>query len=190
MKKVILIILSLFLYNITNAVEVEYTAPIYDDINEFLTVADIEPGYNPQPSYRLWIYKPYQGQGVELSTAEAYCITRGEIYISHTIENEKINMYSLLYFSTSNTWWDYDINILRYAAIICDDGNIDATTWTGSTFIINNIDADQGINKKIFDLETIKEIFEYEALIMVFILMWVFFMRTIWARPKGRVFNF
>jgi hypothetical protein len=46
------------------------------------------------------------------------------------------------------------------------------------------------INKKIFDESTILEIYEYEALIMVFILLYTFFMRVTGARQKKKVLSF
>lgn len=184
MKKYILIMLIFLNINSLYAINIEYNEPIFDDINEYLTTWDIEPGYNPQPVDRIWIYEPYESQGVALLTAIAYCNVKGETYINYILENQKIDSESVLYYPLSLTWWNHDKKILRFAVITCDNWSISTDTGTGTTFIVNNINDDEGINKEIFDIETITEIYQYEALIMVFILSYTFFMRVIGARRK------
>lgn len=49
---------------------------------------------------------------------------------------------------------------------------------------------DPGINKKVFDKDTIKEIYEYEAISMIFILIFTFYFRIIWIKRKSKPFRF
>ena len=49
---------------------------------------------------------------------------------------------------------------------------------------------DPGMNKKVFDEATLLEIYEYEALSMIFILLYTFYMRVIGAKRKKRPFGF
>ena len=78
-----------------------------------------------------------------------------------------------------------------YEVKILIDYEIIEETWsTWSWIIINNINNDPWINKPIFNIETLKEIFEYEALIMLFILFYTFFQRIIWKKRKPKNFIF
>lgn len=78
-----------------------------------------------------------------------------------------------------------------YEVKILLDYTIEETQTAGTgSIIINNINNDPWINKEIFDNITIKEIYEYEALIMVFILLSTFFNRIIWRKQKSKAFNF
>ena len=190
MKKYILILIFIFAYGNTYADNVEYSNPRFDVIDEFLSNNDIEPGYNPQPNHRIWVYEPYVVDGVDTQTAEKFCSLLGYTYVNHILSNTTVNRRSALYFTSGDTWWDYNRYILRYSTITCDDGQGSDWTGTGSTgtgttnIVINNIDNDPGINKEVFDEATLIEIYKYEALIMVFILLYTFFMRVIGARPK------
>lgn len=181
-------IISFLYYNITNAENIVYTEPTFWDISQNLNTNDIEPWYNPQPSYRIWIYEDYILDGVADSTAQRFCEVLEKNLVNYILDNNNIHQESALYYPANSTWWNYNKKILQYSEIICyDDTGGGGTTWTG-TIIINNISNDVGINKKIFDTATITEIYEYEALIMVFILLFTFWNRVIWKKPKGKTF--
>lgn len=62
------------------------------------------------------------------------------------------------------------------------------TSNSWAIIINNNSEIDPGINKEIFDIYTLEEIFKYEALTMVFILLWTFFNRIIGRKPKSKVY--
>ena len=53
--------------------------------------------------------------------------------------------------------------------------------WTGVYITIND---DPWINKVVFDEATINEIYEYEAILMVFLLLFRFFYRIIWFKKR------
>lgn len=189
MKKIILIFILLFSYSSVNATIIEYDKPKFKTIDGFLTNDDIEPWYNPQPKDRIAIYEPYLIDNIDLLTATKFCDLLSQTYISHILEDNTTNKVSVLYYPDNLTWWDYDDNMYRFTIITCDTIEAIAPTWE-STIIINNINEDKGINKEIFDEVTLIEIYQYEALIMVFILMWIFFNRIIWKKPKRENFNF
>ena len=63
------------------------------------------------------------------------------------------------------------------SSLALDDTN---STWSWITII----NSSPWINKEVFDLVTIKEIFQYEALIMLFILLYTFFNRVIGKKQK------
>ena len=187
MKKYIIILILVFAYNSTHAVNIEYSNPKFNVIDEFLTNADIETGYNPQPNHRIAVYEPYIVDGVDIQTATKFCTLLWYTYISHILNSNTTNNRSALYFPSGETWWDYNNNMKRYSIITCDDGiTPGGGTGTGTTnIVINNIDNDPGINKEVFDEATLIEIYKHEALMMVFILLYTFFMRVIWAKAKG-----
>jgi hypothetical protein len=196
MKKYFKIAFIFFLLSISKGVFAEnvvYSNPTFWEISPYLTPWDIEPGYNPQPSYRIWVYDDYIINGDDLATAQKFCSILGYTYISYILETTTVRGRSALYYPTGDTWWDYNRRIREFSEIVCDNNITDPGTWgtgTGSTIIINNIDESEGINKPIFDNETIIEIYKIEAVAMVFILLYTFFMRLIWRNPKRKQFWF
>jgi hypothetical protein len=193
MKKILWQIGLIFLLstNFANAINIEYNNPIFDDINQFLDNWDIEPWYNPQPSYRIGVYEPYIDNWDDEATAIEYCTLKSETFVNYILETDSVFQNSALYFPPNSTWWDYNINIRQFSLITCDDWQTEPENNSGSwTVIVNNINEYEGINKKIFDDDTIIEIYKYEALMMVFILLYTFFMRTIWRKTKSKPFNF
>jgi len=186
MKKIILILL-LFVYSGTFANVIEYDKPKFDEINQFLTNSDIEPGYNPQPNKRIWVFSDYIVDGVDLLTAEKFCNILWLNYTNHILENTLSNKMSVLYYPDNNTWWNYNQDIYKYSTITCNNNTTGTgTIETSSTteIVINNINQDPWINKEVFDEATLIEIYKYEAVIMVFIIFYTFLMRVIWKRPK------
>ena len=62
-------------------------------------------------------------------------------------------------------------------------------TWTGSTWDVNVvINGWEGINKSIFDLETLQDIYQMEALLMFFLVFMKFFNRITTSWKPNRSF--
>jgi len=195
MKKYIIILTILFIYNINSvlAYNVEYKKPTFWDITKYITNGDIEPWYNPQPKNRIGVYNLYIQNWIALATATKFCTLNGQTYFSHILEPSITEKKVTLYYPLQQTWWDYNVDVKKFALIVCQVwGNTtwSGTTWSGITWsgttwtiIINNINKDPGINKSVFDDITLIEIFKYEALIMLFILLYTFLMR-IFGAPK------
>lgn len=78
----------------------------------------------------------------------------------------------------------FEVKVIIDYTII--EEQIDTNTWS---IIVNNIsEVDPWINKEIFDIYTLEEIFKYEALMMIFILLWTFFNRVIGRSSKRKHF--
>jgi len=200
MKKIFLILLLFTsIISVTNAQTIQYNNPKFKDIDKFLLNTNIEPWYNPQPKFRIWVYQQYIVNWIDTLTAQKFCNILWQTYISHILDQVSVNKNVALYYPTSNTWWDYDKNVVRFALINCDNTintNLNGNTWSGTTwnntgswnsFIINNINNDPWINKSVFDDATIIEIYKYEALMMIFILLYRFFQRVTWIRRKTKL---
>ncbi|NOQ50456.1 MAG: hypothetical protein GQ557_02165 [Mycoplasmataceae bacterium] len=119
----------------------------------------------------------------DLYTATAFCEVLGFDYLSHIMSPSIVNSNTALYWFNTSQWWDFNADIRRFSSIVCDDVWWSWTTWTGS-IIINNINNNPWINKSIFDENTLVEIYKYEAIIMVLIILNTFFMRLFDKKPK------
>lgn len=185
-KKVLITFLLLFISFNAKAEYIEYNNPTFDDINQYLLNSDIEPWYNPQLDYPIWVYKDYLNTWWPLATAQAFCSIKSEVFVNYIISNNKTSDESALYYDIPQTWWDHNKDIYKFTSIICDNWVITWTWWTTWTWsiVINNISENEWINKKVLNEATIIELYKYEAIIMVFIVLNTFFMRLIWRRPK------
>jgi len=191
MKKFFLIIVLLFLYSNANANVITYDRPIFKDIEKYLLKVNIEPWYKPQSKDRIGVYTNYITTWVDTLTAQKFCNLKWQTYINHFLEPQAVQKNAVLYYPLQQTWWRYDVDITRFNSIVCNTNTTwSGTTWSGTTwsgasaFVINNINKDPGINKPVFDNATIIEIYKYEALMMIFILMYTFIMRIMWRAKR------
>lgn len=188
MKKAFLIILILT-FSSANAQNIEYTNPIYDTIDEYIEDSDVYDWYNPQPNYRIWVHENYMDDWTDTATAERFCSLLSQAYVSHILQDNVTNQNTAYFFVPTQQWWNTSTWGTRYSKIICEIQN---QTWTWSTWswetnvYINNIDSYEGINKSVFDEDTLIEIYQYEALIMIFIMLFKFFNRVLWIKAKRK----
>lgn len=98
------------------------------------------------------------------------------------LEGETFGEYNLLFKDSLiiENVGDKDAGVLYVWYLIEEGRSIDE--------ILNK--SDSWINKSIFDEATLLEIYEYEGIIMIFILLYTFFMRVIGARRKRKVISF
>lgn len=135
---------------------------------------------------------------------DVYSIPEGKDFIIQYMYSDTLTSANFGIRDNGNdvTYWAfeneiYNINfVIKDLLQLIDSATINHFTITGIlvdegediSSIINW--EDSGINKKIFDKATLFEIYEYEALIMLFILFYTFFMRVIGAKQKKKVISF
>lgn len=203
MKKYILIFILLFcFYSNTHAIEQEIilwcNTPACSDSITF----DITPDTFDTVEYFIYARGDMSASTSEFVTFNIWSDT-------HTIStwndsdvfelissNNPLNITwdSILNLDTLSTnevnyWPNWMVNYYEIRVLIeyTIEETVDPGTGTGTgttNIVINNIDNDPWINKEVFDEATLIEIYKYEALMMVFILLYTFFMRVIGARVK------
>lgn len=125
-------------------------------------------------------------------------ITKILVYNTWSIENLQIRDFwwnTLMYVNWLINEYN-NINILISESLEVKESNsIDNYTivwilvneWDDIQSIINN--SDNWINKHIFNKETLQEIYQYESIIMIFIIFYNFMMRILWIRRKRKFIN-
>ena len=194
MKKIILIVLLFLYYSNTYAIDTTITLWSNQTAWTDSEILDVAP--HEFESINVWIY----ARG-DFSANNEFVTLNIWSQIYNIDTNQDSDQFSLLYSNEiiANSWsilnistiaenqinfapWSmlnyYEVQIVISYTLITDTSN---DTWSGSVIVnINN----EWINKEVFDLVTIEEIYKYEALIMVFIVFYTFLMRVIWRRPK------
>ena len=202
MKKIILTFILLFvLYNNTYAIEQEIILWCNMPACSDSIIFDITP--NTFDTVKYFIYARWDmSSGNENVTLNIWNDTTiintwndSDVFKLISSNNTlNIKWDSILNLDTLSTnqvnyWPNWMVNYYEVKVLIEytieETVNSGTGTGTGTTnIVINNIDNDPWINKEVFDEATLIEIYKYEALIMVFILLYTFFMRVIGARVK------
>lgn len=193
MKKIILIVFLLFTYNNTHALQEEIILWCSKAECVVNTSFDIVP-HNFETInayiYARWDFSIVE-EYVDLSIWPDlfYIDTEEDSDVFKLLYTDEIINYAWNILNITSTW-SADVNSKIwtlsnvYEIKIILDYTVEEDEVLSGTWYIININDDPWINKKVFDLETIEEIYKYEAVIMVFIVFYTFMMRIIGRRQK------
>lgn len=185
MKKLFLIYILYISIWYTHWIDVVYDSPTFGDFEPATVYNNVNANISEA---RLvdYIQDPFNTDPDVM-----FCEELGYTFV----ESSQLQQWQQLGVETLYTyngeWYEYRntfSQFIPYDSVTCDDWTVEPWTWTGSTLtgsiVINNINNDPWINKEIFNEETINEIYQYEALIMVFLILFRFFDRLLWRKSK------
>lgn len=118
-------------------------------------------------------------------TAEYFCNLKGGVLVDYNND----------YFYGNNQRFDYDAgqdeldnrnSYLYIKDITCNIAlePMNSDTWSGGSVVVNIENSEEGINKSIFDVETIDALYNYYAFLLFLWFFFRFFQRLIWSKDK------
>lgn len=189
MKKAILIYILYISIWYTHAIDVVYNDPTFWDFEPATVYNNVNADIN-EARLVEYIQDPF---GTDPDVM--FCEELGYTFVESSKLSQGQQLWVETLYTYNGNWYDYPSTFsqfIPYESVTCDDWTVDPWTWTGSTWtgsiVINNINNDPWINKSIFDEDTINEIYQYEALIMIFIILFHFFGRLLWQKTKSKSF--